>query len=75
MWQSAGSFQYEPAGSVDTLQCVEDGTHMWFRMYDALLHLDAAEIESVSDGPDTARRLPRPSAKPRACLPRTSSSD
>ena len=29
----AGSFLYEPAGSVHTLQCVEDDTQVWFQMY------------------------------------------
>ena len=49
-----GSFLYEPAGSIHTLQCVEDDTHVWFQMYGALLHLDAAgKVESVSDGAET----------------------
>ena len=29
----AGSFLYEPAGSVHTLQCIEDDTRVWFHMY------------------------------------------
>ena len=29
----AGSFLYEPAGSVHTLECLEDDTHVWFQMY------------------------------------------
>ncbi len=29
----AGSFLYEPAGSVHTLTCVEDDTRVWFHMY------------------------------------------
>src|SRR5579875_2132429 len=35
----AGSFLYEPTGSVHTLQCVEDGTRVWFQIYGALLNL------------------------------------
>jgi 2,4'-dihydroxyacetophenone dioxygenase len=47
----AGSFLYEPAGSVHTLQCVEDQTHVWFQMYGANLNLRAdGSIESVTDG-------------------------
>jgi 2,4'-dihydroxyacetophenone dioxygenase len=66
----AGSFLYEPAGSVHTLQCVEDNTHVWFQMYGANLNLDAdGNIESVTDGAGTlnayyllaeAEGLPRP---------------
>src|SRR5215208_906077 len=66
----AGSFLYEPAGSVHTLQSVEDDTHVWFQMYGANLNLDAeGNIESVFDGPGTlaayyalceAAGLPRP---------------
>jgi 2,4'-dihydroxyacetophenone dioxygenase len=66
----AGSFLYEPAGSVHTLQCVEDDTHVWFQMYGANLNLDAeGNVESVFDGPSTlvgyyllceAAGLPRP---------------
>ena len=29
----AGSFLYEPAGSVHTLECIEDDTRAWFHMY------------------------------------------
>jgi 2,4'-dihydroxyacetophenone dioxygenase len=48
----AGSFLYEPAGSVHTLQCVEDDTLVWFHMYGANLNLDAdGNVESVTDGP------------------------
>ena len=48
----AGSFLYEPAGSVDTLQCVEDDTRVWFQMYGVNLNLDAeGNVESVFDGP------------------------
>jgi 2,4'-dihydroxyacetophenone dioxygenase len=66
----AGSFLYEPANSVHTLQCVEDGTHVWFQMYGANLNLDAdGNVESVLDGAGTlaayyalceAEGLPRP---------------
>jgi quercetin dioxygenase-like cupin family protein len=46
----AGSFLYEPAGSVHTLQCVEDDTRVWFQMYGANLNLDAdGNVESVYD--------------------------
>ena len=37
----AGSFLYEPAGSIHTLQVVEDDTHVWFQMYGCNLNLDA----------------------------------
>ena len=66
----AGSFLYEPAGSVHTLQCIEDDTLVWFHMYGANLNLDAdGNVESVSDGANTleayyhlieAQGLPRP---------------
>jgi quercetin dioxygenase-like cupin family protein len=66
----AGSFLYEPAGSVHTLEAVEDDTHVWFQIYGANLNLDAAgNVESVFDGPGTlegyyalceAEGLPRP---------------
>jgi 2,4'-dihydroxyacetophenone dioxygenase len=47
----AGSFLYEPAGSVHTLQCKEDNTHVWFQMYGSNLNLDAdGNVESVFDG-------------------------
>ena len=36
----AGSFLYEPAGSVHTLQCIEDNTQVWFQIYGANLNLD-----------------------------------
>ena len=50
----AGSFLYEPAGSVHTLECVGDDTNVWFQMYGANLNLDAeGNIESVFDGPGT----------------------
>jgi quercetin dioxygenase-like cupin family protein len=66
----AGSVLYEPAGSVHTLQAIEDNTRVWFHMYGANLNLDAdGNIESVFDGPGTlaayyalceAEGLPRP---------------
>jgi quercetin dioxygenase-like cupin family protein len=66
----AGDFLYEPAGSVHTLQCVEDNTRVWFHLYGVLLNLASdGSIESVSDGPSTlegyyalceAAGLPRP---------------
>lgn len=47
----AGSFLYEPAGSVHTLQCIEADTRVWFQMYGVNLNLDAAgAVESVYDG-------------------------
>lgn len=50
----AGSFLYEPAGSVHTLECIEDDTHVWFVMYGVNLNLDDDDnIESVFDGPGT----------------------
>jgi len=46
----AGSFLYEPAGSVHTLQCIEDDTRVWFHMYGVNLNLDANDnVESVAD--------------------------
>src|SRR2546423_14516157 len=50
----AGSFLYEPANSVHTLQCIEDHTQVWFHMYGANLNLDAdGNVESVTDGSGT----------------------
>lgn len=50
----AGSFLYEPAGSVHTLQCVEDNTRVWFQMYGSNINLDAeGNITSVVDGATT----------------------
>lgn len=50
----AGSFLYEPAGSVHTLTVPEDNTEVtdvWFHMYGANLNLDAdGNVESVTDG-------------------------
>jgi quercetin dioxygenase-like cupin family protein len=46
----AGSFLYEPAGSVHTLEAVEDNTVVWFQIYGANLNLDAdGNVESVLD--------------------------
>ncbi|OBA94224.1 cupin [Mycobacteriaceae bacterium 1482268.1] len=66
----SGSFLYEPAGSVHTLQVLEDNTHVWFQMYGANLNLDAdGNVDSVVDGALTlaayyllceAEGLPRP---------------
>ena len=48
----ASSFLYEPAGSIHTLQCVEDDTRVWFHMYGSNLNLDdEGNVESVADGP------------------------
>lgn len=50
----AGSFLYEPAGSVHTLTVVEDDTRVWFHMYGANLNLDAdGNVDSVTDGAST----------------------
>jgi hypothetical protein len=66
----AGSFLYEPAGSVHTLQCIEDQTRVFFHMHGANLNLDAdGKVDSVVDGQTAlefylaaceARGLPRP---------------
>src|SRR3954463_6064037 len=66
----AGSFLYEPAGSVHTLEVIEDNTQVWFHMYGANLNLDAdGKVESVTDGANAleayymlieAQGLPRP---------------
>ena len=69
----AGSFLYEPAGSVHTLTVLEDNTEptdVWFQMYGANINLNAdGEIDSVVDGLLTlqfyyamceAQGLPRP---------------
>ena len=46
----AGSFLYEPAGSVHTLTVVEDDTRVWFQIYGANLNLDVdGNIESIID--------------------------
>ena len=50
----AGSFLYEPAGSVHSLMCIEDDTRVWFHMLGMNLNLDAdGNVESVSDGAGT----------------------
>tara|TARA_R110002124_G_scaffold4932_6_gene31043 strand:- start:1231 stop:1677 length:447 start_codon:yes stop_codon:yes gene_type:complete len=47
----AGSFLYEPAGSVHTLQCIEDDTQVWFQMYGCNINLDAdGNVTSIMDG-------------------------
>ncbi|MCU1488070.1 MAG: Cupin 2 conserved barrel domain protein [Actinomycetia bacterium] len=66
----AGSFLFEPAGSIHTLTCIEDDTRVWFQMYGANLNLDAdGKIDSVADGAGTlaayyalceAQGFPRP---------------
>jgi len=46
----AGSFLYEPAGSMHTLQCIEDNTQVWFQMYGSNINLDGeGNITSVVD--------------------------
>ena len=49
----AGSFLYEPAGSVHTLLVPEDNvevTDVWFQIYGANLNLDEdGNVESVTD--------------------------
>src|ERR1044072_4073872 len=48
----AGSFLYEPAGSVHTLECLEDDTRAWFHMYGVNLNLrEACSVGSITDGP------------------------
>lgn len=50
----AGSFLYEPAGSVHTLTCIEDDTRVWFHMTGTNLDLDAGgAIIGTADGPTT----------------------
>jgi 2,4'-dihydroxyacetophenone dioxygenase len=47
----AGSFLYEPAGSVHTLEVLEDRTVAWFQISGALLYLDAeGNVFHVVDG-------------------------
>jgi 2,4'-dihydroxyacetophenone dioxygenase len=49
-----GSFLYEPAGSVHTLECIEDNTRAWFHMYGVNLNLrEDGSVESITDGPGT----------------------
>lgn len=67
----AGSFLYEPAHSVHTLEIIEDDTQVWFHMYGSNLNLDEnGNITSVFDGPGTltayymlaeAQGIPKPS--------------
>jgi 2,4'-dihydroxyacetophenone dioxygenase len=50
----AGSFLYEPAGSIHTLTVLEDDTRAWFHMYGANLNLrEDGSVESVTDGATT----------------------
>ncbi len=50
----AGSFLFEPAGSVHTLQCIEDDTRVWFHIMGSNLNLDDdGRITHVDDGPAT----------------------
>ncbi len=66
----AGSFLFEPAGSIHTLTCIEDDTQVWFQMYGCNLNLDDdGNIASISDGAGSlaayyalceAAGLPRP---------------
>jgi 2,4'-dihydroxyacetophenone dioxygenase len=50
---TAGSYLYEPAGSVHTLHCLEENdglTEVWFAIYGANLNLDADDnVEMVID--------------------------
>jgi hypothetical protein len=47
----AGSFLFEPAGSVHTLECIENDTVAWFHMCGSNLNLNSdGEIVSVTDG-------------------------
>jgi quercetin dioxygenase-like cupin family protein len=53
---TAGSFLYEPAGSVHTLTVLEDNTRAWFQMYGCNLNLDEnGNVESVTDGASTLK--------------------
>jgi 2,4'-dihydroxyacetophenone dioxygenase len=60
---TAGSFLYEPAGSIHTLYVPESNTEVtdiWFAIWGANLNMDAAgDIESVTD----AGRAPRSASK------------
>ena len=66
----AGSFLYEPAGSIHTLHCLEDDTRVFFHMHGANVNLTAdGKVDSVVDGLVTlefylaaceAQGLPRP---------------
>ena len=69
----AGSFLFEPAGSVHTLTVLEsntEATEVWFHMYGVNLNLDAeGNVESVTDGAWCAGRLPSPVRSPRPAPP------
>ena len=69
----AGSFLFEPAGSVHTLTVPADNTEptdVWFQIHGVNLNLDAdGNVESITDGPGVlagyyalceAQGLPRP---------------
>ncbi len=73
MVNTAGSYLYEPAGSIHTLTVPETNTEetdVWFAIHGANLNLDAdGNVESVVDGSLTlaayymlceAEGLPRP---------------
>jgi 2,4'-dihydroxyacetophenone dioxygenase len=50
----AGSFLYEPAGSIHTLTVLEDNTRVWFHMYGSNLNLrEDGSVESITDGAGT----------------------
>ncbi len=50
----AGSFLFEPAGSVHTLEVLEDDTRAWFHMYGVNLNLrEDGSVDSITDGPGT----------------------
>ena len=50
----AGSFLFEPVGSVHTLTVLEDHTRVWFQMYGVNENLDAdGNVESIFNGPET----------------------
>jgi 2,4'-dihydroxyacetophenone dioxygenase len=50
----AGSFLYEPAGSVHTLTVLENDTQVWFQMYGSNLNLrEDGTVDSVTDGAGT----------------------
>ena len=51
-----GSFLYEPAGSIHTLQCIEDETRVWFHMYGANINLDDdGNVVGVTDAATTVQ--------------------
>ena len=59
-----GSFLYEPAGSVHTLECIEDDTHVWFQIYGQNLNL-GGELAAALDLVDPGRLAPRVRARRR----------